>query len=281
MIVYRCKFKFDMGEKIMQVKEAIREFGLEGKPVCIHASLRSFLKKDEELLNSFCEAGCTILVPTFSDMFEAPPVEGLMPVQNGAGDYSYFINKEYEDMGVYSVKSNLLTVEDMGKFSEMVLKHPERLRGANHLNSFASLGPLAFTLVEKQTNQNVYAPLEKLYELDGYVLMMGVGLNSVTAIHYAEQKAGRVPFVRWSKDAEKNTVEVRTGGCSDGFEKLAPLLKSYEMQERVNGSLWRCYRVRDLVDVCVQAFRENSLVAHCSDEHCERCNDAAKGGPVW
>lgn len=169
----------------------------------------------------------------------------------------------------------------MGKFPQMILSHPNHIRGNNFLNSFTAVGPLAQTLVEKQTNRNVYAPLERLYELDGFILLIGVGLNSVTAIHYAEQKAGRNPFIRWSKDEMGNTVPVCTGGCSDGFENLAAILKPYEKKIKVLGSLWRCYRVRDLVDICQKAFLDDPLVAHCRDENCERCNDAAKGGPIW
>jgi len=265
----------------MQIKEAIDLLRLPGKAVCIHASLRSFEQPVYGLLKAFEEAGCTVLVPAFSDMYEAPPAEWLMPVQNGAGDYTWFLEKDYEDAGVYSPQSNLLSVEEMGRFPQMVLEHPARLRGGNFLNSFAALGPLAQTLVEKQTNQNVYAPLEELYELDGFILLMGVGLDCATAIHFAEQKAGRAPFVRWAKDAAGNTVPVRAGGCSDGFEKLAPLLSPYEKQVMVLGSLWRCYRARDLVDACVQAFRSNPVAAHCGNADCDRCNDAAKGGPVW
>ena len=148
------------------------------------------------------------------------------------------------------------------------------------MNSFTSVGPLAKTLVEAQTNQDVYAPLERLYLLDGFVLLMGVGLDSATAIHYAEQKAGRAPFVRWAKDEKGNTVPVRAGGCSDGFEKLSPILRQYERQITVQGSLWRCYRVRDLVDTCVAAFLQDPQITHCDDPDCSRCNDAAKGGPT-
>ncbi len=265
----------------MQIKEAILDLGLDGKPVCIHASLRSFGCRVSGLLEAFEEMGCTVLAPTFSDMYEAPPVKALMPAQNGAGDYSYFLNKAYEDVGAYSPQSNLLTVEEMGQFPQTVLAHPRRVRGGNALNSFAAVGPLAQTLVQMQTNTDVYAPLERLYALDGFVLLMGVGLNSATAIHYAEQRAGRAPFVRWAKDGAGNTVPVRAGGCSKGFEKLRAVVKPYEKQVAVFGSLWRCYRIRDLVDVCCRVFLENPLVAHCGDAACDRCNDAAKGGPVW
>jgi len=264
----------------MNVNEAIKVLGLAGKPVCVHASLRSFGCRVDGLPEAFLENGCTVLVPAFSDMYEAPPVPAYMPENNGAGDYSYFLEKEYEDVGAYTPQSNLVSVEEMGQFPQMVLEQPGRFRGNNYLNSFAAIGPLAERLVEKQTNRDVYAPLAKLYEMDGFVLLMGVGLDSATAIHHAEQLAGRNPFVRWAKDDRGNTVPVCAGGCSDGFEKLAPMLKPYEQQVTVENSLWRCYRVRDLVDVCRAAFLLDPLVTHCGDPDCARCNDAAKGGPM-
>lgn len=263
----------------MNVKETIKELGIAGQPVCIHASLRSFGCRVEGLLGAFLDAGCTVLAPTFSDMYEAPPVPELMPENNGAGDYSYFLEKEYVDVGVFTPESNLLSTEEMGKFPQLVLEDPRRVRGNNYLNSFAAVGPLAKALVEKQTNEDVYAPLEKLYEMDGFVLLMGVDFTGATAIHYAEQKAGRMPFVRWARGENGSTVAVRAGGCSDGFEKLAARLQAKSVT--VENSLWRCYRVRELVDACVEAFLADPMVAHCDDPDCGRCNDAAKGGPIW
>lgn len=260
------------------IKNAIKELGLGGRALCVHASLRSFGQNVTGLLDSFLEEGCTVMVPSFTDMFEALPVKEYMPENNGAGDYSYFFEKEYEDAGVFDTGRNELTVEEMGKFPMMVLENPDRKRGNNYLNSFAAVGPEAEKLVGGQSNEDVYAPIEKLYEMDGYVLLMGVGLDSATAIHFAEQKAGRAPFIRWAK-GKNGTVPVRTGGCSEGFEKLYLMLKAFEKQIKVGESLWRCYRVRDLVDTAAEAFVKDPYVAHCGDSECSRCNDAAKGGP--
>lgn len=264
-----------------QLLSAIRRLELSGKCVCIHASLRAFGEKAEGLLNAFLEEGCTVLVPTFSDMYEAPPVKEYMPPQNGAGDYSYFWKKEYADVGPYSPDSNQVSVEEMGLFPKMVLEYPGRCRGSNRLNSFTALGEQAQILVSGQTDRDVYAPLRQLYEKDGFVLLVGVDLCSATAVHYAEQLAGRSPFVRWAKDGDGNTVPVSAGGCSDGFENLAPQLAPYEKRVTVGASLWRCYRIRDLVDVCASAIRETPEITHCTDPTCARCNDTLLGGPIF
>ena len=128
------------------ITNAIDQLRLSGKPVCIHASLRSFGCRVDGLLESFLNAGCTVLVPTFSDMYEAPPVPEYMPEQNGAGDYSYFYSKVYGPKMQYDVSSKEMTVEDMGIFAKTVLDREGAVRGNNALNSFTALGAKASRL---------------------------------------------------------------------------------------------------------------------------------------
>ena len=59
------------------------------------------------------------------------------------------------------------------------------------------------------------------------------------------------------------------------------MLKPFETQTQVANSLWRCYRIRDMVDTCVKAFLADPHITHCEDPDCARCNDAALGGPKW
>lgn len=266
-----------------QILNAIDRLGLENQSVCIHTSMRSFADQLESgaegLLQSFLKKGCTVMVPAFSDMYEANPVAPYMPEQNGAGDYSYFLNQQYQDK-IYDTASRKVTVEEMGIFPKVVLQTTGCVRGGNPLNSFAAVGEQAARLVKTQTARDVYAPIQQLYEDDGWVLLMGVGLDSATAIHYAEQIAGRKPFIRWAKNSRGKTVPVSAGGCSDGFPRMDALLRPLEKTVQVGESLWRCFRVRQLVDQCVKIIREQPQLTHCGDPDCGRCNDALLGGPI-
>jgi len=268
-----------------QLLAAIHSLGLEGKEVCIHSSMRSFHEPVQAgadgLLDAFLDAGCTVMAPTFSYMCEAAPTPEYMPAQNGAGDYSFFLNQARADVEIYDSRSAEMSVQYMGVFPRAILKRPGRVRGENRLNSFAAAGPCAEMLAGCQTDKDVYAPFARLYDDDGYVLLIGVELDCATAIHYAEQKAGRNPFVRWAKDAGGRTVPVCTGSCSVGFGQLEPYLAGFEKRVTVGGSVWRCYRIRDLVDGCVAAIRKNPRVTHCGNPECARCNDAVLGGPEY
>lgn len=263
---------------------AIEVLGISGSDVCVHSSMRSFGGKIEggidALINAFLEKKCTVMVPTFSDMYEAGPVEAYMPEQNGAGDYSYFYSKVYGPKMQYDVSSKEMTVEDMGIFAKTVLDREGAVRGNNALNSFTALGANAKVLVSVQTNEDVYAPLEKLCENDGYVLLMGVGLDGATIIHYAETVAGRVPFIRWAYGENFEVIPVSAGSCSEGFGNFFELLKPYVKEVMVGNSRWICCKARDAVDVCVKAMKENPQISHCEDPDCSRCNDAILGGPI-
>ena len=74
------------------LRRAVRALGLAGRPVCVHASLRSFGWVEggaRTVVDAFLAEGCTVLVPAFASAFRAPPPAGWWLPQNawapGAG----------------------------------------------------------------------------------------------------------------------------------------------------------------------------------------------------
>src|SRR5205814_8753225 len=65
-------------------------------------------------------------------------------------------------------------------------------------------------------------PLERLAADGGWVALLGVTLASCTAIHIAEERAGRRPFMRWALDKDGRMRVVRVCGCAKGFDQLLP-----------------------------------------------------------
>lgn len=263
---------------------AITELGLNGSEVCIHSSMKSFSVDIKcginGMINAFLEQKCTIMVPTFSDIYEARPVSKYMPAYNGAGDYSYFLEKTETDIASFDITSKEISAEDMGVFSQYVLNDGKSVRGNHPLNSFTALGNRARKLVSGQTPKNVYAPLKQLCDDDGYVLLIGVGLEAATIIHFAEQSAGRTPFIRWAYGRERNVIPVSTGGCSKGFEHFNGILSSYAKKVTVAKSDWVCYKAATIVNVCQKYIEDNPYITHCGNKYCDRCNDAVHGGPI-
>ena len=265
------------------VVAAIRELGLPGRPVCLHASLRAFGHLEggaATIPNVFLAHRCSVLVPSFSNMFEIPPPAHLRPVRNG-WDYAKQEGRRSGLGRVYRKDRSDLDRDRMGAIAAEIVAMSGRSRGAHPLNSFSAVGPLARRLVAGQSCTHVYAPLEELVEADGFVLLMGVGLDKMTLLHLAEQRAGRVPFWRWANDDDGEPTLAQAGGCSRGFGNFQTPLTGLERLVTVGSAcVWRLYRAQTALAATTQAIAAEPGITHCGDASCDRCRDAALGGPL-
>ena len=273
-----------MIEKIV-IRNAFENLGLRGQCVCVHSSMRSFGCSVEggveAVIDSFLEAGCTLLSPTFDYDYEVYPPPHLRPERNGISDYSIYDERVYPEPRIFSTDSVDITKGDMGVLPYTLLRTSGRERGRHSILSFAAAGDVAAELVQGQSASAVWDPFRALCERDGFVLLMGVGLNRATILHYAEQLAGRTPFVRWANSQEGIPEVCEYGSCSEGFESFADVLKPIETGVQVGGSVWRCFPAREMVRLCVAAMKENPEMTSCGNPDCDRCRDAVLGGPVW
>ena len=263
-----------------QIQQGIRALGLSRRPLCVHSSLRSFgwlQNGAATVIETLLGEGCTIMVPSFTSHFDVPAPAGRRLDRNGEDDADLPANTQIPNF--YTTDSTLLD-DDMGTLPQAILATPGRWRGQHPHDSFSAIGQLAAELIRDQRPLRVYAPFEALARLDGWVVLMGVGLNRMTLIHYAEQRAGRELFRRWSRDRRGEIIESQVGGCSDGFERLRGALAPLERTTMVGESHWRAYPVVGFVDLAARTIRENPTITHCDDENCQRCNDAVLGGPL-
>lgn len=277
------------------LQAALRALGLAERPVCVHASLRSFGAGDgagdgaggagvidggaQTVVQAFLAEGCTLLAPSFTYDFARVPPPALRVPRNGIHYDRPYPGGAAGAARIYTPASREID-RDMGAIAAAVARHPARVRGDHPLNSFSAVGPLAARLVAGQAPLAVYAPLAALAEAGGAVLLMGVGLESMTLLHLAEEVAGRVPFRRWANDAAGRPQMVQAGGCSDGFGRLAPVVQPWQREGRVGQSRWQVFAAGPALDAAAAAIRADAQSTHCGNPDCERCNDAAAGGPI-
>ena len=137
---------------------------------------------------------------------------------------------------------------------------------------------MAGKLTASQAPLDVYAPFKELARLGGYVVMMGVDLRSMTALHFAEQMAGRVLFLRWATDRGGAVIEVEVGGCSRGFNNMELALRRIERRAVVGNSLWRIFPSAALLERASGAIRSRPEITRCGISECWRCDDSIAGG---
>ncbi len=80
----------------------------------------------------------------------------------------------------------------MGRIPELFRTWPGAIRSSHPITSFAALGKQAAYITEAHPLEDEFgdeSPLGKVYALDGYVLLLGVGHDNNTSLHVAECRA--------------------------------------------------------------------------------------------
>lgn len=263
------------------LQRALRSLNLSSRPVCVHASLRSFGRVEGgagALLQAFLAEGSTLMVPAFSWSYAVPPPPEQQFPRNG-WDYEAYAGPTGGISRIYTPAATDVD-RDMGALAAAVVQQPARVRGNHPLCSFAAVGPLASELIAGQQPLDVYAPLAALADQEGVIILMGTGLDSLTLVHAAEKAAGRVLFRRWANDAGGRPMAVEAGSCSDGFEQLESVLAPIVQTEQIGQSLWRILPAQAALSLLTQAIHHNPALTHCGVPTCGRCQDAMAGGPL-
>ncbi len=278
-----------------RLMSAILELDLNNRPICVHASLGAFTPRipAKALVECFLEAGCTLLVPTFTYFFEVPPPPDDHPSRNGMHYTGSSIIPSHQPLDKSGIKRDLntrkiynrhirsdLSLSDMGRFSATILEDPGSIRGDHPLNSFTALGPMATELIAEQNWEHVYSPLEKLTARDGKILLMGTDMTSLTFIHYAEEQSGRQLFIRWSSNAENQIRRTRVGSCSRAFNNLEQSIASSGTETWIQEARWRAFSASRILKQLTESIIHCPQITQCDNSKCLRCKDAVAGGPV-
>jgi aminoglycoside 3-N-acetyltransferase len=176
---------------VAMLVDDLTALGVEsGKTLLVHSSLSSLgwvcggpQAVIEALLTTLGRAG-TLVVPTHSGansdpaQWEAPPVpEPWWPIIR-------------DQMPAFD--PHLTPPRGMGQVPECLLRHPAARRSTHPQVSFAAVGHHAREItsghrIDEQLG--ITSPLGRVYDLDGSVLLLGVGHDSNTSLHLAEYLA--------------------------------------------------------------------------------------------
>jgi len=148
----------------------------------------------------------------------------------------------------------------MGVVAEMLRTWPGARRSDHPARSFAAVGEHAEYLMENHDLSNIFgqgSPLDKLYRLDGYVLLIGVGHDKNTSLHLSETRAN-FPGKTYAEessamivDGGRRWVTYSTQAVDD--QDFVRLGTEFEQEHRitvhqVGNAFVRLIRQRQLVD---------------------------------
>ena len=241
----------------------LRQLGLEpGMTVIVHSSLSSLgwvcggsqavILALQEVLGSHG----TLVMPTHSAVLSDPAYWCNPPVPES------WWGKIRETMPAY--RSHLTVTNVMGKIPETFRTTRDVVRSNHPKLSFAALGAKKEEIVRGHTleySMGEESPLARLYQEDAFILLLGVGYDSCTALHLAEYRAeyeGKVVIKEGAPifvDGERTWVEYEDVDVDN--EDFSLIGSDYESQTnsfhkgKIGEAEARLIPLRELVDFAV------------------------------
>ncbi len=234
------------------IKRGLQELGLgAGDIVGVHSSLSSFGYAEggaeaviDALLGTVGEAGSVVMPPYSTNRRQLPKTQ------------------EEVDLGV-TWKYEVLPFDPQntpcwtGAIPEAFRKHPQALRGSDPAHSLTAVGPRAAELVEGW---------HALLQLDGYILLLGVGLGCCSSMHLAERGIqlpehilkNTAPPPELVERCNRGNIEFGFGSYPDFARMEEPCLRKGIMKVATVGeATLKLLRLRDLIDLYAEYLRTN------------------------
>jgi len=157
----------------------------------------------------------------------------------------------------------------MGIVSDMFWRLPGVLRSDNP-SAFAAIGEQAVRITAPHPidpPHGLNRPLGRVYELEGQVLLLGVGHDANTTIHLAESLAGvryrRKKYVTVVKEGKATRIDYQEiDHCCQNFSLVDRWLEDRGLQRKghVGHAEARLARPEDIVAVVVEQLRMNETI---------------------
>jgi aminoglycoside 3-N-acetyltransferase len=207
-------------------------------------------------------------------LLDAVTPEGTIVVPTHTGGYSDPANWHnppipqewwptiYETMPAFDPQ--VTPSEYMGKIVEVFRSWPDVLRSNHPTVSFAAWGKHAAYITRKHTLEYSLgegSPLARIYDLDGWVLMLGTDYDTCTSFHLAEYRApGATEIMQGSPIIENGQrvwkkyrdIEIDADifpEIGNGFEQTGQVTIA-----RVGSATTRLFRQRPAIDFATEWF---------------------------
>ncbi|WP_236290789.1 aminoglycoside N(3)-acetyltransferase [Paenibacillus allorhizoplanae] len=241
----------------------------EGQTIFVHTSLNSLgfvVGGAETLINSLLEivgVEGTLMMPsqTWKNLDPSTGVHGEVPQE-----WWTIIRENWP-----AYDKEITPAIGMGIVAEMFRKWPGVKRTDHPARSIAAVGKHAEYITKEHDLSNIFgenSPIDKLYELDGYVLLIGVGYDKNTSLHLSETRAN-FPTKRFIdessgiiKDGKREWVTYTTQAVDDvDFVKLG---NEYDKENnikihKVGNADVRFMKQKPLIDWAVEWMEKNRV----------------------
>lgn len=245
-----------------------------GQTILVHTSMKAFgayiVGAEQAIVDALMavitDEG-TLIMPTFTSDNSDPSTWYVAPVPESQWDILR------DNMPAYRPEST--PTNRMGRINECFRNYKDVKRSSHPAFSFGAWGKHAQFVIDNQALNNSVAeqsPIGRIYDLDGFVCLMGVGYKRNTSLHLADFRA------QWiGKEREYNASALLINGkrewvtyyddaiASDDFEQIGhdfEVATNEVTVSTIGEATVRVMRQRALVDYAItwmEAHRPASL----------------------
>ncbi len=263
------------------IEHGLRELGLgQDSHVLVHSSYKAFGGVDggpSAIVDALVNTLATLMMP--ASTWEHTAVWD----ESGLFDGNAYREEAPQGATAEPFANDTPIDRNIGVISETLRQTHDVRRSSHPLQSFIAHGRLADELTSG-AGTDFSEPLQRLFDADGSLLLMGVTHRSSTAIHLAEQLAGRQLFTRHALTTA-GLVGVICGGCGNAFDDLQPHVEQLERRTTVGQATLRCYPLRPYVEAAHAMIERDPHALLCSASaalgtSCVRCDAHRSRVPV-
>lgn len=227
-------------------------------------------------------------------LIDASPVDAIRTLTESVGSEGTLMMPTftYCYSGIWGMKPfNPATTPSvfMGILPETLRQYPGALRSASPTYSVAAIGKHAKALTEGKENAGglgAGSSFEEAYRLGAKILLIGVGNNRNSMIHYAEHASGLpycdIPYREFwghsalvEKDGEAIEVPLNPDfpGCSANFGEADEFLVEQDLLTRghIGSGVGYSIDAREMVDAIASELQKRPDWLFCQSLTCEPC----------
>jgi len=175
--------------------------------------------------------------------------------------------------------SELQPDKELGEVSHRLCSWPASRRSNHPAYSFAAVGNDSDELVRRYSLTDPLQPVREFLKQNPFVLTVGVGLESVSAIQVANQQRVPASFVKERAltitSSGSTWVELTAMGCSYGFGKLENYMSQSQIQRAdIGGAKASLYSMKNLIQTADSLLSDDVTALSCGRPACLSCQSA-------
>ena len=245
----------------------------------------------EQLLALGVRPGGVVVVHTaFSKVgpLDGGPAALIAALRRALGPEGTLVMPSMSDDDEHPFDVHATPCRGMGIVADTFWRMPG-VRRSDSPHSFAALGPHAESITAPHpvdVPHGLDSPIGRVWQLDGQVLLLGVGHDANTTIHLAENMAAvrygiakHVVVLRNRRPTRVDYLEI--DHCCERFAQLDQWLGERGLQHRghVGRGTGRLARSRDIVDMAVARLRHDETIFLHTPGQCAECDESRQAIP--